>query len=98
MPELTCWLLYRLKPVIQENGVDYFESKLKYTGVEMWKHTAIPALAVLALTLVTLRPWISLRAQSGEPPSPFDSSSHTLLIRYGVKDDVEKTWRGRLEP
>lgn len=63
----------------------------------MWKRLTISALTVVALALVCLRPWPSLRAQ---PPqnagaSLFDPSLHTLLIRYGVTDKVEKTWRGR---
>src|SRR6266567_7397319 len=66
----------------------------------MLKRLTIPALAVMALALVSLRPLSGLRAQ---PPqnaaaSLFDPSVRTLLIRYGVTDKVEKTWHGRLEP
>src|SRR5689334_7701811 len=65
----------------------------------MLKRVAIPAVVVTCIALFYLRPWTGLRAQ---PPqnagaSLFDQSLHTLLIRYGVTDKVEKTWRGRLE-
>jgi hypothetical protein len=66
----------------------------------MVKRVTIPALVVVAIALISLRPWAGLRAQ---PPqnagaTPFDRSLSTILIRYGVTDKVEKTWRGRLEP
>src|SRR4029077_20756614 len=65
----------------------------------MLKRVTLPALVVTALALVSLRPWVRLRAQPQNPvASLFDRSLATLLIRYGVTDKVEKTWRGRLEP
>src|SRR5437868_2157882 len=65
----------------------------------MLKRVAIPVLVVIAVALVSLRPWAGLRAQpQNAAASLFDQSVRTLLIRYGVTDKVEKTWRGRLEP
>ena len=65
----------------------------------MWIRALIPALACIALSLISLRPWVGLRAQQtpNVTASLFDSSVHTLVIRYGVTDKMEKTWRGRLE-
>jgi hypothetical protein len=66
----------------------------------MWKRALIPTLACGTLALIALRPWEGLRAQPPQPDatSLFDLSVRTILIRYGVTDKVEKTWRGRLEP
>src|SRR5215469_3799563 len=66
----------------------------------MLKRTALPAIVFAFLTLISLIPWKGLRAQPEQKSSAslFDRSAHTLLIRYGVTDKVEKTWRGRLEP
>jgi hypothetical protein len=64
----------------------------------MLKRRSLPTFAVVALTLVSLRPWVGVRAQASRPKDVFDSNVRTILIRYGMKDDVEKTWRGRLEP
>src|SRR5690242_21516731 len=63
----------------------------------MLKRAPITAFAFALLTLISLRPWVGVRAQPASN-AHFDPSWRTLLIRYGVTDKVEKTWRGRLEP
>jgi hypothetical protein len=64
----------------------------------MLRRIILPALAIASIALVSLRPWTRLRAQSNPATPLVDPSVRTLLIRYGVVDTVEKTWRGRLEP
>src|SRR5581483_478471 len=66
----------------------------------MPKRALLPTLLCVALALISLRPLSRVRAQpaQSETASLFDSSVHTLVVRYGVTDKVEKTWRGRLEP
>src|SRR5438874_13606617 len=63
----------------------------------MLKRATITAFAIAVLALISLRPWVRIWAQPA-PQAKFDPSLRTLLIRYGVTDKVEKTWRGRLEP
>ena len=65
----------------------------------MWKRIAIPAFALAAVAITCWRPWLALRAQAPYPSvSVLDTREQTVLIRYGVTDKTEKTWRGRLEP
>ena len=61
----------------------------------MPKPAPLTALALAAAALISLRPWVRVRAQTA---AAAPASGSTLLIRYGVTDKVERTWRGRLEP
>ena len=59
----------------------------------MWKRLTIPALAVLAFALFSLRPWAGLRAQQSRSAgaSVFDPSVRTLLIRYDFDHSIAFT-------
>src|ERR1051326_5897658 len=61
----------------------------------MLKPATTSTLALATAALISLRPSIRVRAQPSRTEGP---PARTLLIRYGVTDRVEKTWRGRLEP
>jgi hypothetical protein len=64
----------------------------------MWNRIAIPAFVLATMAALCWRPWELLRAQApNSTASLFDSTAQTVLIRYGVTDKTEKTWRGRLE-